>query len=63
MVAPYDTFASVDRYYRTGYYANSNANASFSVLASRSRVTGLSVWQNGNNLTNTSNIACRIYYR
>lgn len=63
MVAPYDILASVDRYYRTGYYANSNSNASFSVLASRSRVTGLNVWQNGSDLTNTSNIACRVYYR
>ena len=61
---PKEVLGGVFRYYRTGYYANSNSNASFSVESTTTQMKSLNVWQNNTDLTNQSGaIICEVYYR
>lgn len=56
-----EDLGGINRLYRTGYYANANANAFASVEANTESISGLNVWQNGTNINASAN--CIISYR
>ena len=63
ILLPVQALGGTQRSYRTGYYTNASYNMQVAVDATSSTVSGMIIWQNGQNVSTSTNSSCEVFYR